>query len=154
MAILSLFNLVPARMAQDDQPLVAAPAPAPAPATASAPPPAPPTTNEPDPEAPYPLSHPGGRRFHGGDPPAAWPKIAAARGLTPNSANIKRTLGLHATAKPLPKPAYKVRKAAGKGKAAESLAAKRAVVGAGDDTDRSEGDSRIPGTSFLFTSSN
>ncbi|RYP90249.1 hypothetical protein DL770_003618 [Monosporascus sp. CRB-9-2] len=88
-------------------------------------------------------------------PPAAWPKIAAARGLTVDSAKtrwgqIKRKLGLNATAKPLPEPANRVRKAAaGKGKAAaeSSLAAKRAAVGAAedlnnlqDDTDRSEGE--------------
>ncbi|RYP48590.1 hypothetical protein DL768_005545 [Monosporascus sp. mg162] len=88
-------------------------------------------------------------------PPAAWPKIAAARGLTVDSAKtrwgqIKRKLGLNTTAKPLPEPAQRVRKAAGgasgKGKAADSnLVAKRAVVGAAedlgnlqDDTDRSE----------------
>ncbi|RYP88816.1 hypothetical protein DL769_000230 [Monosporascus sp. CRB-8-3] len=85
--------------------------------------------------------------------PAAWPKIAAARGLTVDSAKtrwgqIKRKLGLNATAKPLPEPANRVRKAAvGKGKAAaeSTLAAKRATVGAAedlsnlqDDTDRSE----------------
>ncbi|RYP69939.1 hypothetical protein DL771_005799 [Monosporascus sp. 5C6A] len=89
-------------------------------------------------------------------PPAAWPKIAAARGLTVDSAKtrwgqIKRKLGLNTTAKRLPEPAQKVRKAAGgasgKGKAAgkSSLATKLAAVGAAedlgnlqDDTDRSE----------------
>ncbi|RYP36714.1 hypothetical protein DL767_003276 [Monosporascus sp. MG133] len=50
-------------------------------------------------------------------PPAAWPKIAAARGLTVDSAKtrwgqIKRKFGLNTTAKPLPEPANRVRKAA------------------------------------------
>ncbi|RYP07333.1 hypothetical protein DL765_009190 [Monosporascus sp. GIB2] len=82
-------------------------------------------------------------------PPAVWPQITAARGLTVDSAKIKRKLGLNSTAKPLPEPANKIRKAAGKGRAAaeSSLAAKRAAVGAAedlrnlqDDTDRSEDD--------------
>ncbi|RYP68045.1 hypothetical protein DL771_006886 [Monosporascus sp. 5C6A] len=45
---------------------------------------------------------------------------------------IKGKLGLNTTAKPLHEPAYKVRKAAGKEKATESLAAKRAAVGAAE----------------------
>ncbi|RYP48581.1 hypothetical protein DL768_005536 [Monosporascus sp. mg162] len=108
-------------------------------------------------ERPWPTSRPR-RRFPYvgvGIPPAAWTEIAAARGLAVDSAKtrwgqIKRKLGLNTTAKPLPEPAQRVRKAAsgasGKGKAAgSSLAAKRAVVGAAedlgnlqDDTDRSE----------------
>ncbi|RYP09696.1 hypothetical protein DL764_001122 [Monosporascus ibericus] len=81
-------------------------------------------------------------------PPAAWPKIAAARGLTTRWGQIKRKLGLNTTAKPLPESANRVRKvAAGKRKAATeiSLAAKRAAVGVAedlnnlqDDTDHSE----------------
>ncbi|RYP70343.1 hypothetical protein DL771_005550 [Monosporascus sp. 5C6A] len=87
-------------------------------------------------------------------PLAAWPNVAAARGLTVDSAKtrwgrIKRKLGLNATAKPLPEPANRVRKvAAGKGKAAAAesgLVAKQAAMGAAedlgnlqDDTDRSE----------------
>ncbi|RYP58882.1 hypothetical protein DL769_008763 [Monosporascus sp. CRB-8-3] len=58
---------------------------------------------------------------------------------------VKGNLGLNATAKPPPEAAYKVRKGADKGKAAQSLATKKAAVGAAedlgnlqDDTDRSE----------------
>ncbi|RYO93421.1 hypothetical protein DL766_000811 [Monosporascus sp. MC13-8B] len=84
---------------------------------------------------------------------AAWPQITTARGLIVDSAKtrwgqIKRKLGLNSTAKPLPEPANRIRKAAagkGKGAAKSSLAAKRAAVGAAeglgslqDDTDRSE----------------
>ncbi|RYP93459.1 hypothetical protein DL770_000502 [Monosporascus sp. CRB-9-2] len=124
------------RTKKNGQLLVAAPATA----AASVPPPAPPTTIEPVPKRRI-CSAIQGRRFHDGDPPAAWPKIATARGLTGNSAKgqIKRKLDLNATAKPRPEPAYKVRKAAGKAKAVESLAAKWAAVGAGNDTDHSEG---------------
>ncbi|RYP50367.1 hypothetical protein DL768_004132 [Monosporascus sp. mg162] len=127
---------------------------APAAAAASAPPPAPPTINEPVQSAVF--ARPprgteiswqgssGTRRRRSRSLRPHGPRFAAARGLiTVNSATaqIKRKLGLNATSKPLPESAYKVRRAAGKGKVAGSLAAKRAAVGAGDDTDHSEGDS-------------
>ncbi|RYP26157.1 hypothetical protein DL767_008153 [Monosporascus sp. MG133] len=54
---------------------------------------------------------------------------------------IKGKLGLNTTAKPLPEPAYEVRKAAGKEKAVESLAARRAAVGAADGLGNLQDDS-------------